>query len=64
MFHMIFCKECNRDTIHDFQFSINEDVKTTIEVCKECGEALVDVGPIDNCDICEHHECFDCPVVA
>ena len=42
-----FCKECKTITSHDFQASIDDDMLTTISVCKKCGEATVDVGPVE-----------------
>jgi len=48
----ITCKNCGimKVTSFDFATDIAEDVKTTIQVCKYCGEAVVDVGPIDEDD--------------
>ena len=48
-----FCKDCNTLTLHDFQKSINDDVVTTIAVCKTCGKATVDCGPIDDETRCQ-----------
>ena len=42
-----FCEDCNIVALHDFQKSINDDVLTTITVCKKCGKATIDCGPIE-----------------
>ena len=43
-----WCNECNLETEHDHKESISEDVRTTIDVCCECGNADVDCDSIDN----------------
>lgn len=49
----ILCKNCGIVKADNFNFDVDiaEDVKTTIRVCKSCGDAVVDVGPIDEEDI-------------
>jgi hypothetical protein len=59
-----FCKQCKTITLHDFQASVNDDVLTTIAVCKKCGKATVDVGPVEmDCLVCtfnKENACSDC----
>ena len=43
-----FCEDCNIVALHDFKKSISDDVLTTITVCKKCGKATVDCGPMDD----------------
>lgn len=45
-----YCEECKINRLHDCCKDISEDIKTTIQVCKSCGKATVDAGPIDEED--------------
>lgn len=43
-----YCNECDMVTEHDHEESISDEVKTTIDVCRVCGNADVDCDSIDN----------------
>jgi hypothetical protein len=44
-----YCPKCKAETEHDHEEDIDDEewLKTTIDVCRVCGNADVDVDPID-----------------